>query len=1005
MNPSNSGAFDVTKILVRQKNLAGSNACVVFVPSSILKGVLRFAAAIAFLCGFAFAARAGGVSKVAAGAQHSLYLKTDGTLWAMGLNNYGQLGDGTTANRNFPVKVANGVNAVAAGFLHSLYLKTDGTLWAMGNNGTGQLGDGTTTDRSTAVQVATGVSKVAAGTSHSLYLKTDGTLWAMGFNSAGQLGDGTIKAQPHPTPSRVASGVSAVAAGENHSLFVKTDETLWAMGLNSVGQLGDGTRTQRVTPVQVASGVTSVVTKRAFTLYLKTDGTLWAMGDNNSGQLGDGTTTNRISPVQIMTGVSAAAAGDFHSLFVTNDGVLWAMGWNGFGLLGDGTTTNRVTPVQVAAGVSAVAAGGGHSLFVKTDGALWTMGDNGYGQLGDGTTLRQASPVEADGAPVIVKQPSALAIVAGGTASFTVIASGPAPFTYQWRKEGVNLSSFLNPTATAATFSLLSASLSDAGSYTVAVSNAAGSVTSNAALLIVTSTSTPPVIVAQPSSFAALVGGRASLTVVASGTAPLTYQWRKDGAAISGATSATFGLVSAASSDAGSYTVVVTNPAGSANSAAAILSVYVAPTITTQPISQTVNAGGSASFTVIVGGTAPLSFQWKKDGATINGATSGTCMLSSVTSADAGSYTVVVTNPGSSITSNAAVLTVPTIPTITIQPQTQIVQQGTIATLTVAASGVPAPTYQWSKDGIALGGATNSTFVISSVQPFSAGNYAVVVRNSVGSVNSAAATLLVSTGLTSRLSNLSVRTTLAANQTLTVGFTIQGGAKNLLVRAAGPSLGALGVSGTMPDPKLALFNGVTLIATNDNWSGDGTVAAAIAAVGAFPFISTTSLDAALVRSVDGGRTVQVSGSAAGNVIVELYDTGTGLSPRLTNLSALNFVGTGSDQLIAGFTVSGTGTKNVLIRAAGPSLAPFGVPGALVDPKLELYNSSQTKIAENDTYSANLPGVFTSVGAFAFVTGAKDAALMLSLPSGGYTVVVSGADGGIGNAIVEVYELP
>jgi len=281
----------------------------------------------------------------------------------------------------------------------------------------------------------------------------------------------------------------------------------------------------------------------------------------------------------------------------------------------------------------------------------------------------------------------------------------------------------------------------------------------------------------------------------------------------------------------------------------------------------------------------------------------------------------------------------------------------------------------------------------------------VVVRNSVGSVTSAAATLLVSTGLTSRLSNLSVRTTLAANQTLTVGFTIQGGAKNLLVRAAGPSLGALGVSGTMADPKLALFNGATQIATNDNWGGNGTVATAIAAVGAFPFISATSLDAALVRSVDGGRTVQVSGPATGNVIVEVYDTGAGLSPRLTNLSALNFVGTGSDQLIAGFTVSGTGTKNVLIRAAGPSLAGFGVPSTLVDPKLELYNSSQTKIAENDTYSASLPAVFASVGAFAFVSGAKDAALMLSLPPGGYTVVVSGADGGTGNAIVEVYELP
>ncbi|MEY4006505.1 MAG: hypothetical protein RLZZ221_2601 [Verrucomicrobiota bacterium] len=177
---------------------------------------------------FSVEASGANVAAVASGHSHSLYLKTDGTLWSMGWNGSGQLGDGTTTNRSTPVQVATGVSAIAAGTVHSLYVKTDGTLWAMGGNGLGRLGDGTTTDRSTPVLVATGVSAVAAGSFHSLYLKTDGTLCAMGANDYGQLGDGT--AINRSTPVQVATGVSAVAAGGYHSLYVKTDGTLGRCG-------------------------------------------------------------------------------------------------------------------------------------------------------------------------------------------------------------------------------------------------------------------------------------------------------------------------------------------------------------------------------------------------------------------------------------------------------------------------------------------------------------------------------------------------------------------------------------------------------------------------------------------------------------------------------------------------------------------------------------------------------------------------------------------------------
>lgn len=256
----------------------------------------------------------------------------------------------------------------------------------------------------------------------------------------------------------------------------------------------------------------------------------------------------------------------------------------------------------------------------------------------------------------------------------------------------------------------------------------------------------------------------------------------------------------------------------------------------------------------------------------------------------------------------------------------------------------------------------------------------------------------------SRLSNVSVRTTLAANQVLTVGFVLQGAAKPVLVRAAGPSLSLFNVTGFMANPRLALFDGGSQQASNDDWAGDTSVASASGSVSAFPFIAPTSLDAALVRSVAGSRTVQVAGPGPGNVLVEVYDAGPGMGSRLTNLSALNVVGTGGDVLIAGFTLSGSGKKTVLIRAVGPSLAPLGVSAVLSDPRLDLFDASQSKIGENDNYAAALATTFASVGAFGLLPGSKDAALVVSLPPGGYSVMVSGVNNTTGIGLVEIYDL-
>ena len=343
------------------------------------------------------------VMNIAAGGDHSLFLKSDGSLWAMGANYYGQLGDGTFNSTNRPEQiVSDGVVAIAAGVVHSLFLKSDGSLWAMGNNFSGQLGDGTfnTTNQPEQI-VSSGVVAIAGGVYHSLFLKSDGSLWAMGRNLEGELGDGTFNNTNRPEQI-VSSGIVAIAGGDFHSLFLKSDGSLWGMGFNAGGQLGDGTSgdynyTNR--PEQIVSAeVVAIAAGGYHSLFVKSDGSLWAMGYNNRGQIGDGTFnySGVTRPEQIVTSnVVAIAAGDIHSLFLKSDGSLLATGDNYYGQLGDGSTLNYTNlPEQiVASGVVAISSEtqAGHSLFLKSDGSLWAMGANFNGQLGDGFTNSNSS--------------------------------------------------------------------------------------------------------------------------------------------------------------------------------------------------------------------------------------------------------------------------------------------------------------------------------------------------------------------------------------------------------------------------------------------------------------------------------------------------------------------------------------------------------------------------------------------------------------------------------------
>jgi alpha-tubulin suppressor-like RCC1 family protein len=360
---------------------ADGTALVMRIDASGLDGLLENPAVV----GLAPAVMPAAMARLGAGGQHSLAIKPDGGLWAWGNNYFGQLGDGTTANRSIPVPVMRRVATVATGLggWNSFAVRTDGSLWAWGSNGNGQLGDGTTLNRIRPTSIINDVAAVAVGWGHTLARKTDGSLWAWGWNNSGQLGDGTTIDRVSPT--HIMNRVAGFAAGVAHTLAVKADGSLWAWGYNYYGQLGDGTTTDRLRPRRILNDVAGVAAS-SHTLALKTDGSLWAWGCNESGQLGDGTTTSRPSPVSIMGGVAAIAAGDGHTFALKTDGSLWAWGSNSDGQLGDGTTTDRIRPRSIMNSVAAVATGRYHTLVRKTDGSLWAFGSNRNGQMGIGTT-------------------------------------------------------------------------------------------------------------------------------------------------------------------------------------------------------------------------------------------------------------------------------------------------------------------------------------------------------------------------------------------------------------------------------------------------------------------------------------------------------------------------------------------------------------------------------------------------------------------------------------------
>ncbi|MBU1411776.1 hypothetical protein KKC22_09700 [Myxococcota bacterium] len=349
-------------------------------------------------------------ARLAPGGYHTCSIRSNDSVWCWGNNNFGSVGDGTTTHRLVPTAVStlgSGVTALAAGELHTCALKTDGSVWCWGKNDYGQLGDNSTTHRQvpTAVSaLSSGVTALAAGDLHTCAIKTDGSAWCWGRNEKGQLGDGTSTQSLVPVAvDTLVSGVVAMDAGTKHTCALKTNGSVWCWGDNFHGQVGDNTTTSRLVPTEVSgltAGVTALTSGSEFNCAVKVDGSAWCWGRGDTNQLGTGTTSDRLVPTAVTefgSGVSQVTAGDTFTCARKTDGSVWCWGNNTFSQIGDGTTTSQPLPTAVSgltSDVSQVIAGRYHACAVKTDGSAWCWGRNENGAIGDGTVVLKSVPTQ-----------------------------------------------------------------------------------------------------------------------------------------------------------------------------------------------------------------------------------------------------------------------------------------------------------------------------------------------------------------------------------------------------------------------------------------------------------------------------------------------------------------------------------------------------------------------------------------------------------------------------------
>ncbi len=615
------------------------------------------------------AAPMSGFTQVSISGQFTCALKSDGTVWCWGNNVAGKLGDGTTTNRNRPVQVSGltGVASVEAGYDFSCALKSDGTVWCWGSNGNGQLGNGTTTSSSTPVQVTglTGVTQVGVGYNHACAVKADRTLACWGWNVLQMLGDGTTTSRSTPISVSGITTAVEVRGGPYTTCVLLSNQTVTCWGTNDHGQQGrsGGGGSTKTSPTGL-SGVTLLSKfKGQHTCAKLTDDTVKCWGMNDHGQVGIGNQTNQFSPVVIpeLTGVTSISGNNHTSCAVKADNTVLCWGWGGWNQLGNGSTSDKFIPTAVpnVTGVTQISAGYTHTCALLNDTSIKCWGKNDFGELGDGTTTSRSLAVSVMAPPVTLATPTSITVTAtastaksldvswdavAGASSYTVKLYNAAGTGILATKAGIASTSTTINTSTYGSMANNTAykvSVTVIGDAGVNYNNAPESVKVGGTTNLVAAT---PTITSHPSATSRSYGQSVTFSVTASASdgGTLSYQWLLGGVSINGATSNSHTINPLALSDAGSYSVYITNtvagglPSSTTSNAAALTvlkasqaSLSVTSTNSTYGTALTLTtSGGSGSgavtYAVTSAGSAGCSIS---GGNVLNANTPGTCTV------------------------------------------------------------------------------------------------------------------------------------------------------------------------------------------------------------------------------------------------------------------------------------------------------------------------------------------------------------------------------------------
>jgi alpha-tubulin suppressor-like RCC1 family protein len=346
---------------------------------------------------------------LSAGPKHTSAIKTDGTLWTWGYGPLGQLGNADTNNKSTPVTTfAGGTNwkQISSGREHAAAIKTDGTLWIWGRENFSALGNAVITGNiSTPITTFAGGTnwkQVSCGYEHTAAIKSDGTLWTWGTGGSGKLGNGVTTGNISTPITTFAGGTNwkQISCGGYYTTSIKTDGTLWTWGSDGgIGLLGNADTTDRSTPVTTFTGGTNwkqVSAGNFNTTAIKTDGTLWSWGLSYSGGYSDSTST----PITTFAGGNdwkQVSSGRDYAVAIKTDGTLWTWGWGGYGKLGIGDTIRRLTPVTTFAGGidwKQVSAGGSQTVALGVNNQLYIWGGGDDGELGNATfALTISTPI------------------------------------------------------------------------------------------------------------------------------------------------------------------------------------------------------------------------------------------------------------------------------------------------------------------------------------------------------------------------------------------------------------------------------------------------------------------------------------------------------------------------------------------------------------------------------------------------------------------------------------